>query len=104
MNKQRREGHALAPRSRLAGGDIRVSQIPPPGHTFDGARLRAARIGRGLSIHKCVLQLARLGSEVSFETLRSFEKGASEPRVTLFFHLCLVLRKSPAAFFTKAAE
>jgi len=70
----------------------------PPRYRFSGVALREARKARGMSLHQVVSQLAKWGLPCTVESLRRYELGIAEPRVTLIFRVAYVLRRTPEHF------
>lgn len=62
------------------------------GFSFDPDGLKRARKAAGWGLHRLAVELARNGDGVTAETIRKFEMGITEPRVSLFYELARVLR------------
>jgi len=74
-------------------------EICPSGYSFSGAQLRAARKANKLSCWDVSVALTRQNDFISPATLRTWEIGIAEPRVTTFFTLARILRRPPHSFF-----
>jgi transcriptional regulator with XRE-family HTH domain len=66
--------------------------------TFDPSALKRLRKATGWGLHRLAVELAREGivDSITAETIRKFELGITEPRVSLFFAISRVLNV-PAA-------
>jgi len=76
----------------------------PPGYSFSGPQLAAARKANNLSLWRLSMRLTQNNDPVSPETLRTWELGIAEPRVTTFFILARILRRLPHSFFRPYQE
>jgi transcriptional regulator with XRE-family HTH domain len=79
-------------------------EICPAGSSFSGAQLAAARKANGLSLWRFSTLLVKAGEMVSPATLRTWELGIAEPRVTTFFKMARILRRLPHSFFRPNQE
>lgn len=71
----------------------------PAGYVYQGHRLRQARKAMGFSCFKLAARVMNHGIHVNHESIRAWEMGESEPRVTTAATIAWLLHRDLDWFF-----